>query len=206
MLVCAAAGIVAGCHAPQNISYYGTAWVDVDAEPGPYTSYVVYIDSITLTRNDGVIVTAAATPEFVDLAQVQNVAELWSSGSIPDGIYTSATITLDYTYATQTPGSISVLGANGQPQDVTLLDAASGGTPTTYSINVNFDPSNQPNITPTYASTSAVLFRVNFDLAASGTVDYSTSPATVHVTNRSFKAQTGASLHSLVHHPPKCGP
>ena len=174
-LVCAAALGAAGCHNNYLTSFYGTAWVDVTSERGNYTSYVITIDSITLTRNDGVVVTAAATPEIVDLTQVHNPAELWSTGSIPDGTYTSATITIDYTTAV-----LSVM-ANGKPQTATVVDALSGGAATTYSITVNFDPLNQPTITPTFASTSAVLLNVNFDLAASGVIDTTTSPATVHV-------------------------
>ena len=169
LFLCAGALVFAGCHRQGNISYYGTAWVDVTARPGNFTSYIVTIDSITLTRNDGVVVAAASTPEVVDLTQVRNIAELWSSGSIPDGTYTSATITLDYTNAV-----ISTM-VNGKPVTASpvttaVLDAYTHTEATTYSINVQFDPTNLPTITPTYASTSAVLLNVDFDLAASGTV------------------------------------
>jgi hypothetical protein len=175
-LFCAATVFAAGCHSPSNISYYGIAWIDVTNQPGDYTSYIVTIDSITLTRSDGVVVTAAGTPELVDLAQVKNYSELWSSESIPDGTYTSATITMDYTNAV-----IAVM-VDGKPQVATLVDYQTGAaSPTTYSIAVSFDPAHQPTITPTYASTSAVLLSLDFDLAASGYVDFSTSPATVHV-------------------------
>lgn len=174
-LVCAAAVFVAGCHRQGNISYYGIGWVDVTSEPGDYVSYIVTIDSITLTRSDGVVVTAVGTPEVVDLAQVHNIAEMWSSGAIPDGTYTSATITLDYTEAV-----ISVM-VDGKPQAATVRDAVTGLAPTTYSIVLGFDPDNLPTITPTFASTSAVLLNVDFDLAASGRVDRGTSPATVLV-------------------------
>jgi hypothetical protein len=177
-LLCAAAVFAAGCHSPSNISYYGIAWIDVTNQPGDYLSYIVTIDSITMTRSDGVVVTAAGTPEIVDLAQVKNYSELWSAESIPDGTYTSATITLDYTNAV-----ITVM-VNGKPVQATLVDAlaTSTTTPTTYSIEVNFDSAHQPTITPTYASTSAVLVSLDFDLAASGYIDFSTSPApTVHV-------------------------
>ncbi len=174
-VVCAAAIAAAGCHGQSNVSYYGIAWVDVSDQPGDYVSYIVTIDSVTLTRTDGVVVTAVGTPELVDLTQVHNVAELWSSGSIPDGAYVSATVALDYTNA-----YIAVM-VNGRPQTAKVLDATTGGTATTYSVSVGFDPHNLPEIQPTYASTSAVLLNVDFDLAASGTVDLSTSPPTVHV-------------------------
>jgi hypothetical protein len=178
-LVCASAIAAAGCHGPNNISYYGTAWVDVTDEPGDFTSYIITIDSITLTRSDGYVAEAASTPEIVDLTQVHNIAELWSTGQIPDGTYTSATITLDYTPRAQGGTSLISVMVDGKPQAVNVVDAVTGSkTPTTYSIVTNFDPNNLPTITPTYASTSAVLLSVDFDLAASGFVDTATSPAT----------------------------
>ena len=96
---CLAAILGAGCHGTPNTSGYGIAWISLTDEPGDYAAYVITIDSITLERNDGVVVTAVATPEVVDFTQVHNIAELWSSGAIPTGTYVSATITLDYTNA-----------------------------------------------------------------------------------------------------------
>jgi len=180
-LVCATAIAAAGCHGQNNISYYGTAWVDVTAEPGNFTSYIITIDSITLTRSDGYVATATSTPEIVDLTQVHHTAELWSTGQIPDGTYTSATITLDYTPVASSGSSLISVMVDGKPQTAAVLDAVTGKAPSTYSIVTKFDPSNLPTITPTYASTSAVLLSVDFDLAASGVVDLTTSPATFHV-------------------------
>jgi hypothetical protein len=184
-LVCMAAVFAAGCHRQGNISYYGIAWVDVTAEPAPqYASYIVNIDSITLTRSDDTLYTAVATPEVVDLTQIHNIAELWSSGSIPDGTYIAATITLDYTDAViavrqgDTSVSCSPSPATG---GCAILDATSKTTPTTYAVTVLFDPQNQPTITPTYASTSAALMAVDIDLPASGYIDNSTSTPTVYV-------------------------
>jgi hypothetical protein len=180
-LVCVAAVAAAGCHKQGNISYYGTAWVDVTDEPGDFTSYIITIDSVTLTRSDGVVVTAVGTPEIVDLTQVHHIAELWSSGSIPDGTYTSATVTLDYTPVKSGGTSVISVMVDGKPQAATVVDAVTGTTPTTYSITTDFDPSNLPTITPTYASTSAVLLSLDFDLAATGVIDLATSPATFTV-------------------------
>jgi len=180
-LVCVAAIFAAGCHRQGNISYYGTAWVTVTSDTTPvYASYVVTIDSITLTRSDNVAVTAVATPEVVDLAQIHNIAEMWSSGAVPDGTYVAATITLDYTEA-----AIAVM-KNGVPVAATVLDSTTktscaAGGPCTYAVTVTFDALTQPTITPTFASTSAALMNVDFDLAASGTVDLTTSTPTVYV-------------------------
>jgi RNase P/RNase MRP subunit p29 len=181
-LICVAAVFAAGCHRQGNTSFYGIAWVDVTAAPAPqYAAYIVTIDSITLTRSDDTIYTAVATPEVVDLTQIHNFAELWSSGAIPDGTYVSATITLDYTPIAN--GGVSQISVRDGDVPVTasVLDAATKLAPTTYSITVQFDPLNQPTITPTYASTSAALMALDIDLPASGYIDNSTSPPTVYI-------------------------
>jgi hypothetical protein len=168
--------LAAGCHNNNATSGYGIAWVTLTDEPGDYTSYVLTINSVTLTSNTGAVVTAAAVPEIVNVAQLSNFAELWSSSGIPVGTYVSATINLDYTNA-----AVTVM-VNGVPQLATLRDYTTGAVkPTTYSITVNFDPANPLVITPTYASTSAVRLAIDFNLAASGRVDLSTNPATVFV-------------------------
>ena len=107
-LVCAFAVFAAGCHRPSNVSYYGLAWVTVSSEPGgalatnlvgagsplryDFTNYIVTIDQIVLTRNDGQQFSALATPEIVDFAHLQQNSELWGTATIPDGTYTSAKI------------------------------------------------------------------------------------------------------------------
>ncbi len=174
-LVCLAAILGAGCHGTPNTSGYGIAWVSVTDEPGDYAAYIVTVDSINLTRSDGVVITAVATPEIVDFTQVHNIAELWSSGAIPIGTYVSATITLDYTNA-----DIAVM-VNGAPVTATVLDYVTRAAPTNYAVTVNFDPQNEPNITPTYASTSAALLSIDIDLAASGIVDLTTATPKVYV-------------------------
>ena len=174
-VICLAAIVAAGCHGQPNISGYGIAWVTLTDEPSDYTSYVVTIDSVTFTRNDGAVVTAVGTPEIVDLTQVHNIAELWSSGAIPEGTYVSATITVDYTSA-----AISVL-RNGVPTTATVLDYTTHTAPTTYAVTVNFDPHDQPTITGTYASTSALLLAIDFNLAASGWVAQSKDGPVVYV-------------------------
>ncbi len=174
-LLCAVAIFAAGCHNNNYTSGYGIAWVTMTDEPGDYTSYIVTIDSVTLTDTNGNVVTAAAIPEIVNVAQLSNYAELWSSSGIPNGTYVSATINLDYTNA-----AVTVM-VNGAPQAAKLLDYTTLATPTTYAVTVKFDPANPLVITPTFASTSAQRLAIDFNLAASGRVDLTTNPATVLV-------------------------
>jgi hypothetical protein len=180
-LLCAVAIFAAGCHGNPNDSDYGIAWVTVTDQPGDFSSYIVTIDSVTLTRNDGIVVTAASAPEIVDFTQVSDIAEMWGSTAIPNGTYLSATIALDYTSIAAGGTSLITVLVNGVPTTATVLDAASDAAATTYSVTVTFDPNNPLVITPTYASTSAQRLAIELNLAASGVVTISAGVPTLHV-------------------------
>jgi hypothetical protein len=180
MLVCAAGFFAAGCHSNNNASGYGIAWVTLTDSPGDFTSYIVNVDSITLTRSDGAVVTALATVETVDFTKLNNIAELWGTATIPIGTYLSASIVLDYTSA--------VIGVqvNGVPQAASIVDSTGApggnGTALTETVNVIFDPANPLVITPTYATTAAQRLAIGFDLAASTEdVNLTSSPPTVTI-------------------------
>jgi hypothetical protein len=173
-LICAAVFVAAGCHGNPDDSYYGIGWVTLTDDPGDFTSYIVNVDSVTLSGQTVGVITAVATPETVDFSKLNNIAELWASASIPNDTYTSATITLDYTDAV-----VSLL-INGQSKLATVVDF-SGNPVTTVAITVNLDPKNLLVVTPTYATTSAHRLAIDFDLAASGYVDTSGSTPTVFV-------------------------
>jgi hypothetical protein len=174
-LICATAFLAAGCHNNNNASGYGIAWVTVTDSPGDFTSYFVNIDSITLTRNDGAVVDALATPETVDFTKLNNTAELWGTATIPIGTYLSASIVLDYTNAV-----ISVM-VDGKPQQATVVDDA-GNAVTTVTVNVTLDPSHPLVLTPTYATTDAQRLALDVNLAASTvSVNTAKTPAVVTV-------------------------
>src|ERR1019366_7640649 len=178
-LLCAVAIFAAGCHNNNLYSDYGDAWVTLTDSPGDFTSYIVNIDSITLTRSDGVVVTALATVETVDFAKLNNIAELWGTATIPIGTYKSASIVLDYT------GAVISVMVNGKPVQATVVDST-GAAVTTQTINVNLDvtdaAADQLTIASTYATTAAQRLAVDFNLAAStASINLATSPPTVVV-------------------------
>jgi hypothetical protein len=179
--LCAVAIFAAGCHGNPNDSDYGIAWVTVTDQPGDFSSYIVTIDGVTLTRNDGIVVSAASAAEIVDFTQVSNIAEMWGSTAIPNGTYLSATITLDYTSVASGGSSQITVLVDGVPTIATVLDATTGLAPTTYSVTVTFDPNNPLVITPTYASTSAQRLAIEMNLAASGWVSISGGSPTLYV-------------------------
>jgi hypothetical protein len=174
-LLCAVAIFAAGCHKNNLTSGYGVAWVTVTDQPGDFSSYIVNVDSITLTRSDGAVVTALGSPETVDFTKLSDLSELWGGATIPIGTYTSASIILDYTNAV-----ISVM-VGGVPQKATVVNSA-GAAVTTQTINVIMDPAGQLTVPATFATTSAQRLAIDVDLAASTPlINMATSPATVTV-------------------------
>ena len=67
---------MAGCHNNYLTSGYGIAWVTMTAEPSDFTSYIVTVDSVTLTGQTVGVISASSTPEIVDFTKLGNVAEL----------------------------------------------------------------------------------------------------------------------------------
>ena len=172
----AAALILAACHSNSgNNSGYGVAWVTVGTVPNPvFTSYVVTLDSVSVTDEIGNTYTALATPQPVDLVKLRDVRELWGSGTVPNNNYKTATITIDYTNA-----AIFVL-VNGVPQRAAVI-GTNGAAVTTRQVVVNLDPGQPLVLTPSYSTDNAQLVAINFDLLASNLVNLGTSPATVTV-------------------------
>lgn len=165
----AAMALFAGCGGNTNVAY-GTAVISVQDTSGAFLSYQVGIDSITLTRNDGIVVEPLATPQTVDFTKITDIAELLGSPAVPIGTYLSASITLDYTAA-----SIWV-DKGGQAVEVTPVSTA-GTAMTAAIITVTFDPKDPLVIN--YQHSTRLALDVN--LAASNTVTTTASPPAVLV-------------------------
>jgi hypothetical protein len=165
--------IEGGCG--NDVFTYGTpVMVLSNSAPGPFTSYIAAIISITFTRNDGTVVQpiipTGTGEEQVDYANLTTTSELMGAPAALTGTYTTATITLDYTSA-----QVEV-NVNGKPQAATLVDDT-GAALTTVAYNVTFDPAH-PLVLTQYNST---LLDVNFDLSASSVINTATSPVQVVV-------------------------
>jgi hypothetical protein len=171
---CAFVLIAAGCHNHNQNSGFGVAWVTLTTNPGDFTSYLVTIDSVLLVGKTVGSVAAVGVPEIVDLTKLNNISELWSTSSLPVDTYTQAVIALDFSTA-----QISVM-VNGVPTTVKVQGPA-GAPLTTLTVTVNLDPGNQLTLQPTFATSNALRLAVNFDLAASNSIDMTTSPPTVTV-------------------------
>jgi hypothetical protein len=190
-LLLAAALILAGCHNNNQDAGFSIGWTTLSADPDPqFASYLVVVDAVTLSGKADGAVTAIATPELIDFTKLNNVSELWAGASIPIDTYTAAAITLDYTAA-----QIAVL-VNGVPQAVKVVDST-GAAVTQVVVSVLLDPNNQLSLTNTLSATDAHRLAFNFDLAASGTLNFATSPVTLTV-NPYMTFTVGASDKKLI--------
>ena len=152
----------------------GTAMVSLSDAPGDFVSYLVTVDSLSLTRSDGTTVQIVPKATQVDFAQLVNLSEVIGAHEVPPGNYTSAQMTLDYSNAT-----IVVSTASG---DVTVpaADLINGSTGSAISAPMT--------VTLSFGSTPLVItdgtisnLAIDFNLAASDTVDLTANPITVTV-------------------------
>jgi hypothetical protein len=116
----------------------GTPVITLSAKPGRFTSYIVTLGQIYLTRQDGSLFyvpsTTTGTAERVDLANLSNT-NLMEAPAAATGTYTSATFVVDYSSAYVT------VGVNGGVFPVKLVDPATSAAPSTIAVTVKFDPS-----------------------------------------------------------------
>ena len=161
--------LLAGCGSNNNI-IYGTPVITMGDVSGDFTSYIVDIDQIEFTRNDGLVVEPLSTPEQVDLAKLTNMTELLEAPAFPYGTYTSMTLILDYTSPNIT------MDFGGSVRTVEPLDTT-GAPMLSATVTVNFDPQHPLVISPNQST----AFSIDIDLAAMNTVDTATDPITATV-------------------------
>ncbi|MGH8210453.1 MAG: hypothetical protein ACREU6_12860, partial [Steroidobacteraceae bacterium] len=171
----------------NNIFVVGTPVVTLSAEPGRFTSYIVAIDQIELTGNDGAVVVLPTLNERVDLAHLSSFANLLEAPAVPIGTYVSATFILDY--SSPTPAYITV-DSGGQAFPVSKLLDVTGAAPTTETVTVKFDPNN-PLVINTNTS-SLVAFDI--DLEASNTITF--TPTGVQVVVKPFWTVTSLPVYT----------
>ncbi|HVW70056.1 MAG TPA: hypothetical protein VHB68_13850 [Steroidobacteraceae bacterium] len=157
-------------------NYYdvGTPVITLTDRSGDFTSYIVTIDYIYMTRKDGTVVTLPATNLRVDMVELANLIEVLEAPAAGVGTYVSATFVIDYS-APQI-----LVNINGRSVATTLIDPSTSAAPTTQTLVVQFDPTNPLVIT----QNTSHLAAFDFDLEAGSAIDYSTSPyPTVYVSS-----------------------
>ncbi|MBW4051975.1 MAG: DUF4382 domain-containing protein, partial [Proteobacteria bacterium] len=161
--------------AQQTCSGCGTAMVSLTDAPGDFVSYIVNVDSLTLTRADGTVVQTVPVTTQVDFAQLVNLSEIVSADQIPAGRYVSAALTLDYTGATivvaTSTGNVTVPAAG-------ILNGATG-QPLTGQVTLKLSLNSDGQLVVNSGAISNLA--LDFNLLASNTVDLTANPITVTV-------------------------
>ena len=164
----------AGCHHNNLDSGFGVAWTTLSTtdDAAQFSSYIITVDSVVLVGKTVGEVSGVAVPETIDFTKLTNLSELWATASLPTDTYTQAIIVLDYTTA-----QISVM-VNGVPTIATIVDP-SGAPLTAVTLTVNLDPNNLLTLQPTFATSNALRLAFDFDLSASNSINFATTPPTV---------------------------
>ena len=161
--------------AQQTCSGCGTAMVSLTDAPGDFVSYIVNVDSLTLTRADGTVVQTVPVTTQVDFAQLVNLSEIVSADQIPAGHYVSAALTLDYTNATivvaTSTGNVTVPAAD-------ILNGATG-QPLTGQVTLKLSLNTDGQLVINSGEISNLA--LDFNLLASNSVDLTANPITVTV-------------------------
>ena len=168
---CVLVALLCACHSNDQ-TLPGTPVITMGSGNGnsepEFAAYIVTVDDIPLTRNDGTLVEPLATPETVDLAKITSFSELVEAPAVPSGTYLSATLTLDYSLAS------ILVNSDGQAIPVTPEDP-SGDVMSSASVTITFDPANPLVIN----ISQSVRVNIDIDLTASNTINLSKSTVTV---------------------------
>jgi hypothetical protein len=157
----------------------GTAMLSLTDAAGDFSSYIVNVDSLQLTRSDGTVVETVPVTTQVDFTQLVNLSEIISAAQVPAGRYVSAVLTLDYNGATivVNNGTTDVPIAANQ-----IINGANSmplvGPNSTVTLTLSLGADNQLVVNPGTVANLAL----DFNLAASNMITPSdTVPVTVTV-------------------------
>jgi hypothetical protein len=147
----------------NSIFSVGTPVVILTAQPGRFTSYIVTIDAIVLTRDDGNTYTLPMGGQRVDLANLKAFTNVLAASPAPIGTYPSAQIQLDY--VNPLPAFVTV-DYGGQAFPATVFDATAQAAATFATVNVKFDPKH-PFVV---ADQKSQVLNLDIDLEASNII------------------------------------
>lgn len=153
-----------GCDA----SSCGSLFVAMTDADGDFLSYAVDVVSLKLKRANGTVVETLPNQTRVDFAQYVDLTEFITAATIPNGTYVEGTLRLDYTNAAVT------VEQNGQPVAARVVDA-NGVALGVVDVRVVLDNRHRLVVAPGLPA----LLTLDFNLAATNTVDLTTTPVTV---------------------------
>jgi len=146
----------------------GTLLVGVTDADGDFLNYTVTVTGLELTRADGTQVSVLPASQPVNFAEYVDVSELATAATVPVGIYTSGTITIDYSEA-----DIQV-EKDGEALPANMVDDE-GNSLNSVTLAIELDEGNRLIV----ARRRPAMLEIDFNLAASHTVDLEANPITV---------------------------
>ncbi len=144
-----------------------------DAE-GDYATYTVDVQSLTLTRQDGSVVETLPVSTRVDFAQYTDLTEFLTAATVPEGVYTKASMVLDYSNA-----DIQVENADGDviPVPIGNIVDLDGNPVTTLDMSVQLEDRDKLLLVPGLPA----HMTLDFDLKASNSVEFGATDVTLTV-------------------------
>lgn len=150
----------------------GEVNISLTDAPGDFTNYTVDVVSLTLTKANGTVVSVIPEQVSVDFSQYVDMTELLTAATVPAGIYTSATMKLDYSNA-----QIFVENSSGDSQQVSSIKDENGNAITTLDVSVGLDGTNELLIKRGVPA----LLSLDFNLKASNVVTFDGNDANLVV-------------------------
>ena len=151
---------------PATAAECGTLLLALTDAEGDFLSYTVDVVSLSLERADGTTIETLPNAARVDFADYVELTELVSAVNVPPGTYVSGSIRLDYSQAE------IFVDSNGMATDAVVVDA-SGTSIDQIDLTIRLPERDRLVMRRGLAS----LLVVDFDLAASHTVDVAVTPA-----------------------------
>jgi hypothetical protein len=145
----------------------GQVYIGMTDADGDFLSYTVDVVSLTLRKANGAVVETLPVATRVDFADLVDLSEFVTAATIPNGAYVEGRIRLDYTNAEVT------VEVAGQPREARVVDA--NGQPLgAVDLDIRLDNRNHVLIAPGRPA----FLQLDFDLAASHSVDINATPVT----------------------------
>jgi len=170
LLLAACGGTGTGAKTSSISTDNGTLQLAITDAAEDFLSYQIGLDSINLNRVDGTTVNILPLKSQIDFVQYQELSELFAVLTVPKGVYSSITLSLDYTDA-----DIVIQDDLGASHHASAVDTA-GNPLTTLNVELKLNNNEPIRISPT----KAAQLTLDLDLAASNTIE-SFNPAIVTV-------------------------
>ena len=180
----AVVGLIAGGCRPITITY-GTVVTTFSSDRGPFAAYIVDLYDFSLVLNNGNTNYgyggSLTTAKAIDFAGLADTTELFGSLAVPEGTYTSATVTFDYSGTSSYLPAQLFLDINGTSTQAILYDPTSTtippAAPGLITYTIKFD-ANSPLVVK---HGTPVRLDFHFDMSAASLIDTTVSPPTVIV-------------------------